>query len=347
MPPREEEAQGAGAPLLRSPDASRRTLHLHVHVLVATAPPVCCSLCPRGVFERSPVQARRTAAHVPPFGDRAHAARRAGRSVAPGTRRSRRRTRRATTEDSPRAPPSQAPPVRRDPVGRSSRIARWSCRSGIAVPCSPRSSSRSSAGWLLGTLATPHGDERPVCSRVARAVGLGGARLRRERGTVRLPELGSRSTARSPSARRRSSNSSRTKATRATLTLPDLGSAKFPVVGGERREGDAHADAQARSKSCPPIPTCPSPFALDGRTGYAPIEKFAPVHEVQFSGRAWRRGRRTSVSASARPCNSRRASHERAPGTGVLQVQATINDDEGASPLSRARRCSVDGIRAA
>jgi hypothetical protein len=89
----------------------------------------------------------------------------------------------------------------------------------------------------------------------------------------------------------------------------------------------------------------PISISVDSRPqGYAPItiESIAPgLHEVQFSGPGmapWAQtvqvGVRKTAQLLARPMS--------APGTGVLQVQASLNDETGSSPLSGAQ-VVVDG----
>jgi hypothetical protein len=200
------------------------------------------------------------------------------------------------------------------------------------------------AGWLLGTLATPHGDEPGPFSRALRAVGLGGARFDV---SVDSSPPGAWIAVDGKDVAKRTPAKLELKPGKheLTLTLPDLGSAKFPVQGENGAKVTLSPTLAGALEVVPADPNVPITVGLDGRSqGYAPItiEKLAPgLHEVQFSGPGmapWAQNIQVGVGKTvqlvARPMS--------APGTGVLQVQATINDDEGASPLSGAQ-VFVDG----
>lgn len=200
------------------------------------------------------------------------------------------------------------------------------------------------AGWMLGTLATPHGDEPGPFSRVLRAVGLGGARFDV---SVDSSPPGAWIAVDGKDVAKRTPAKLELKPGKheLTLTLPDLGSARFPVQGENGAKVTLAPTLAGALEVVPADPNVPITIGLDGRSqGYAPItiEKLAPgLHEVQFSGPGmapWAQNIQVGVGKTvqlvARPMS--------APGTGVLQVQATINDDEGASPLAGAQ-VFVDG----
>ncbi|MFN8587059.1 MAG: PEGA domain-containing protein [Candidatus Eisenbacteria bacterium] len=200
------------------------------------------------------------------------------------------------------------------------------------------------AGWMLGTLANPRSDEPGPLQRALRAVGLGGALFELNVDSsppgawiaVDGKDLAKRTPARvelKPGAHE------------VTLTLPELGSAKFPVKGARGAQVALAPTLHGALTVTPADPNVPITVSLDGRTqGYAPIalESLAPgLHELQFSGPGmapWAQNINVrigqTVQVVARPMT--------APGTGVLQVQATLNDADGVSPLSGAQ-VWVDG----
>ncbi len=129
------------------------------------------------------------------------------------------------------------------------------------------------------------------------------------------------------------------------LSMPDLGAAVFPVKGakGDRTTLDLPLAGSLDIVSADA--SLPLNVAIDGKPmGFAPVrvDSIAPgLHEVTFSGPgmpAWVQsvqvGIHQNAQVLARPVTS--------PGTGVLQVQAVLNDETGSSPLSGAQ-VYVDG----
>ncbi len=130
-----------------------------------------------------------------------------------------------------------------------------------------------------------------------------------------------------------------------TLTLPDLGSADVAVRGarGERVNVAPSLDGGLEIQSSDA--GVPITVALDGRPlGYAPVtlEHVAPgLHELQFTGPgmpAWAQ----TVQVGVRRVEQVVAHPMSAPATGVIEVQATLNDEQGSTPLSGAQ-VFVDG----
>ncbi len=130
-----------------------------------------------------------------------------------------------------------------------------------------------------------------------------------------------------------------------TLTLPDLGSAQVQVRGqnGEKVAVEPSLDGSLAVDTSDP--DTPINVALDGKPmGYLPlrVESLPPgLHELRFTGPgmpAWAQtvqvGVRQAAEVMARPMS--------APATGVVKVQATLNDEQGSTPLSGAQ-VFVDG----
>lgn len=348
-PPREEAAAPAPVeaqpPMLRAPDAPPV---LHVHVPVATAPPMLQLSRPGEAPSAPPVlrvEPQPTPPSVivptPPVAPVAPAIAYAPVAAAEPAA--------STTEalegaaDSAEPPAPSAPPRIQWPQfeDRALEPQVWYRRRPVLAAIVV---ALFGAGWLLGTLATPHGDEPGPFARALRAVGLGGARFDVN---VDSSPPGAWIAVDGKDVAKRTPAKLELKPGKheLTLTLPDLGSAKFPVQGENGARVTLTPTLAGALEVVPADPNVPITVALDGRTqGYAPItvEKLAPgLHEVQFSGPGmapWAQniqvGIGKTVQLVARPMS--------APGTGVLQVQATINDDEGASPLSGAQ-VFVDG----
>jgi len=130
-----------------------------------------------------------------------------------------------------------------------------------------------------------------------------------------------------------------------TLTLTELGSIQVPVKGQNKDritlKESLHGDLEIFASD----PSIPISVSVDRKPmGFAPVkmEEIAPgLHEVQFSGPgmpAWAQtvqvGVRQTAQVVAHPISS--------PATGIIQVQAQLNDDQGASPLNGAQ-VFVDG----
>ena len=199
-------------------------------------------------------------------------------------------------------------------------------------------------GWLLGGIGNSRKDQPSPMTRLVRALGLGGARFE---AVVTSTPPGAWIAIDGKDAARR------TPATidvlpgehTLTLTLPDLGSAKFPLRGQRGDHVTLDAPLNGGLEIYAADSGVPIAVALDGRAqGYAPLkfESLAPgLHEIQFSGPgmpAWAQtvqiGVHATVQLVARPMS--------APANGVIQVQAMLNDDQGASALAGAQ-VFVDG----
>ncbi len=200
-------------------------------------------------------------------------------------------------------------------------------------------------GWLVGHSQTPDNDLNATpMSRLLRSVGLGGARFtavvdsdppgafinvdgkpisRRTPSTFELP----------PGAHQ------------ITLSMPDLGEVVVPVKGSAGQRVKLLEALHGSLDVSALDPSLPVKMMLDGEAkGFLPVrvEKLPPgLHEVQFSGpnmQPWGQtvniGIRQNTELKARPMMS--------PATGVLQVQASLNDEGGTAPLSGAT-VYVDG----
>lgn len=199
-------------------------------------------------------------------------------------------------------------------------------------------------GWLVGGLSNPGADRGGPVMAALRAIGLGGARFTLEvnssPGGATIEVDGRVHPARTPATLELPPGEHVVR-----LGMPGLGSVEVPVKGrrGERKAIDEPlngsleiVDADAK---------VPIRVSIDGRpAGYAPlrVESIAPgLHEVGFSGpgmAAWAQ----TVQVEVRGATQLVARPMTAPANGVLQVQATINDERGASPLSGAQ-VYVDG----
>ena len=121
-----------------------------------------------------------------------------------------------------------------------------------------------------------------------------------------------------------------------TLSFADLGGATFHVQG-EKGERVSLDEALWGTLSIEQVdPSIPVTVAVDGRAlGYAPaqVDSMTPgAHEVRFSGPGmtpWAQTVGVHVREDARII----ARPMTAPGTGVLVVSATMNDEQGSTPL--------------
>ncbi|MCC6650095.1 MAG: PEGA domain-containing protein, partial [Candidatus Eisenbacteria bacterium] len=200
------------------------------------------------------------------------------------------------------------------------------------------------AGWLLGALATPRNDEPNAFTRLMRAIGLGGARYEV---AVDSSPTGAWIAVDGKDVAKRTPAKLELKPGKhvLTLTLPELGAATVEVSGRQGETVKIDPSLNGSLEILPADPTVPISVSLDGRPqGYAPItvESLAPgLHEVQFSGPGMAPWAQT-IQVGVRKTEQLLARPMTAPGTGVLQVQATLNDETGSSPLSGAQ-VFVDG----
>jgi len=194
-------------------------------------------------------------------------------------------------------------------------------------------------GWVVGHSQAPDDDVHATpFSRVLRAIGIGGARFSAAIDSdppgafIRIDgrEIGRRTPATVELAPGEH---------RVTLLMPDLGQVDVDIRGtrgqklkvSEPLHGSIEVTALDRS--------VPVKVSLDGQPqGFLPvtIEKVPPgLHELQFTGpnmQPWAQ----NVSVPIRQAAEVKARPMMSPATGVVQVQATINNESGSSPLSGA-----------
>ena len=200
-------------------------------------------------------------------------------------------------------------------------------------------------GWIVGHSQTPDNDVHATpMSRVLRAVGLGGARFTASIDTdppgafitIDGKEIGRRT----PSTVELAPGKHEV-----TLSMPDLGSVKVALEGTRGQKKQVNEALHGSLDVAALDPSVPVKMSLDGQAqGWLPVSvaKLPPgMHEVQFSGpnmQAWGQPVniliRQNTKLVARPMMS--------PATGVVQVQASNNDDNGTAPLSGAS-VFVDG----
>jgi len=130
-----------------------------------------------------------------------------------------------------------------------------------------------------------------------------------------------------------------------TLSMPDLGQVQTKVTG---RRGQKVKVNEALNGSLDVVssdPSLPVQMSLDGSPqGYLPVHvtKLPPgLHELQFSGprmQPWAQNVSVGIRKNSKVVSKAIVS----PATGVVQVQAQINDENGAAPLSGAS-VYVDG----
>lgn len=200
-------------------------------------------------------------------------------------------------------------------------------------------------GWLLGHLQSPGiaGGPGPM-QRALRAVGLGGAHFV---AVIESEPPGAWIALDGKDLARRTPASIEVPPGEHTLslTLTELGSIKVPVRGQNKDRITIKESLHGNLEILASDPSIPISVNVDRRPmGFAPVkmESIAPgLHEVQFSGPgmpAWAQtvqvGVRQTSQVVAHPITS--------PATGIIQVQAQLNDEQGASPLNGAQ-VFVDG----
>lgn len=200
------------------------------------------------------------------------------------------------------------------------------------------------AGWLVGSWQGHREGEPSMVDRALRAVGLGAPRFqavletqppgawvsidgremqRRTPVTLELP----------PGEHQ------------VTFSMPDLGEHRVAVRGKQGETVNVSESLHGSLEVAAADAAVPIRVSVDRKAlGFAPvsIESIEPgLHEVMFSGPgmpAWAQtvqvGIRRTAQVVAHPMSS--------PATGVLQVQATLDDEQGSSPLSGAQ-VYVDG----
>ena len=132
---------------------------------------------------------------------------------------------------------------------------------------------------------------------------------------------------------------------RIRFSITDLGSYQALITGSNGQDRilseSLHGNLEVRASN----PGLPVRMALDGQDqGFLPVSltKLPPgLHQMQFSGpdlQPWAQTVNVPIRGVARV----EALPVITPATGVLQVQATLNDDAGAAPLKGAS-VYVDG----
>ena len=200
-------------------------------------------------------------------------------------------------------------------------------------------------GWIVGHSQAPDNDVHATpMTRLLRTVGLGGARFTADIDTdppgawiaIDGKDLGRRT----PSTLELMPG-----VHSLTLSMPDLGEVKLDLTG---KRGQKVKVSEALHGSLDVVasdPALPVQMSLDGAPqGYLPVHvaKLPPgLHELQFSGprmQPWAQnvnvGIRKETKVVSKPMLS--------PATGVVQVLAQMNDENGSAPLSGAS-VFVDG----
>jgi hypothetical protein len=194
-------------------------------------------------------------------------------------------------------------------------------------------------GWLLGGFSGPGTDRGGPVMAALRAIGIGGAHftvnINSSPGGAQIEIDGKPQATRTPATLELPPGEHTVK-----LVLQGLGEVTVPAKGrnGERLTLDESLDGSLEIVDADA--SVPISVSIDGKpSGYAPlrVEKIAPgLHEIQFSGPgmpAWAQTVQVDVRGTAqlvaRPMS--------APANGIIQVQATLNDERGASPLSGAQ----------
>ncbi len=201
------------------------------------------------------------------------------------------------------------------------------------------------AGWLGAVVSTPtHQGEPGPFTRMLRAVGLGAphfvASVNSTPNGAWIAVDGKDVAQRTPAVVELSPGPHAI-----TLSLPELGSTQVQVRGEGGEKVAVNPSLNGGLEVYSSDARVPISVALDGRdVGYAPVrlELVAPgLHELQFTGPgmpAWAQTVQVGVHRTAQVV----AHPMSAPANGVVQVQATLNDERGASSLSGAQ-VWVDG----
>lgn len=203
-------------------------------------------------------------------------------------------------------------------------------------------------GWIVGHSQAPDNDVHATpMSRLLRTVGLGGARFTADIDTdppgawiaIDGKDLGRRT----PSTLELIPGDHAL-----TLSMPDLGEVKMDLKG---KRGQAVKVNEALHGSLDVIasdPSLPVQMSLDGAPqGYLPVHvaKLPPgLHELQFSGpkmQPWAQNVSIGIRKNTRVVSKPMLS----PATGVVQVLAQMNDENGSAPLPGAS-VFVDGTLA-
>jgi hypothetical protein len=248
-----------------------------------------------------------------------------------------------------------AQPATHRPPGARSRLATWPAADELEPQGTPMWRNPwllgafvavlFGVGWLVGHSQAPDNDVHATpLSRLLRTVGLGGARF--SVGVDSDPPGAWISVDGKDISRRTPSTIELAPGAHVvTLSMPDLGSVKVPVTGARGERLKVNESLQGSLDVSELDPSLPVKMSLDGDPqGWLPVHvaKLPPgLHEVQFSGpnmQPWGQnvsvGIRQTTQIVTKPMTS--------PATGVVQVQALLNDDNGTAPLSGAS-VFVDG----
>jgi hypothetical protein len=199
-------------------------------------------------------------------------------------------------------------------------------------------------GWLVGGFSGPGTERGGPFASVLHAIGIGGAHftvsINSSPGGAQIEIDGKPQSTRTPATLELPPGEHVVK-----LLMPGLGAVEVPLRGrnGEKRTVDESLNGSLEILDTDTA--VPISISIDGKpAGYAPlkIESIAPgLHEVGFTGPgmpAWAQTIQVDVRGSAQLV----ARPMTAPASGVIQAQATLNDEQGASPLAGAQ-VYVDG----
>ena len=201
-------------------------------------------------------------------------------------------------------------------------------------------------GWILGHSQAPDNDVHATpMTRLLRTVGFGGARFTASIDTdppgawiaIDGKDLGRRT----PSTLELLPGDHAL-----TLSMPDLGEVKVDLKGKRGQKVKVNEVLHGSLDVVASDPSLPVQMSLDGAPqGYLPVHvaKLPPgLHELQFNGpkmQPWAQqvniGIRKNTKVVSKPMMS--------PATGVVQVLAQMNDENGSAPLPGAS-VYVDGV---
>jgi hypothetical protein len=200
-------------------------------------------------------------------------------------------------------------------------------------------------GWIVGHSQAPDNDihSTPV-SRALRTVGLGGARFTTVIETD--PPGAFIAVDGKPISRRTPSTIELVPGQHTvTLSMPDLGEVEVPIKGSPGQSVKVTEALHGSLDVSALDSSLPVKMSLDGEPkGFLPVrvDSLPPgLHELQFSGPNMQPWGQT-VNIGIRKNSKVRARPMMSPATGVLQIQASLNDEGGTAPLSGAT-VFVDG----
>lgn len=199
-------------------------------------------------------------------------------------------------------------------------------------------------GWLVGSLANPAADRGGPMMAALRSVGIGAAQftatINSRPGGAQIEIDGKPQATRTPSTIDLPPGEHTVR-----LLMPGLGSVTVPLRGRNGEKVTVDESLHGTLEVLDADATVPISVTLDGKpVGYAPLklDHVEPgLHEVHFTGpgmpafaQTVEVGIRGTAQLVARPMS--------APAEGVIVVQATLNDERGATPLPGAQ-VFVDG----